>query len=211
MRRQLHEMGIPLPENLVLALMQTESGGVAGNTNKKSGASGLLQVMPNTLKWYDKQTGDNVTLSDMRSTSGGESQIRVGLWVLWQFWKSAYRYLRKRLEDIPVIELAKVADLFYVAGPGGARGHLDKCSMPFFSYAEAKFPRWNALPHPRNVFRRLPSDTVWNLDAISTGLEGELQRSIKTRNNAGILIIATLAVYWLYLRKRKTTNAKKEE
>jgi hypothetical protein len=201
----------PLPEDLVLATIHVESRGHPGSTNQKSGASGLMQVMPNTLKWYNQQTGDNITLEQLRSKDHGREQIRVGLWVLHQFWRGAHRYLTGRLTDIPVDELGRIADLFYVAGPAAAKKRLDKVEIPFYSYVAAKFPKWNALPHPRNVWAVLPPDTVWNTEAISKWLKGSVKQIKQTRNNV-LLLIAVIAIgYWYFMRKGKTDDKGKKE
>lgn len=199
----------PLPENLILSVIHVESRGYPGSTNPKSGASGLMQVMPNTLAWYNQQTGDNIPLDQLRSKTHPREQIRVGLWVMHQFWRGAHRYLTDRLTDIPVDELAKIADLFYVAGPGAAKKRLDKLEIPFFHYAEQRFPKWNALPHPRNVWKILPTDTLWNTEAISKWLKGGVKEVKKTKSTA-ILLIAAMAIgYWWFMKKGKS-NGKKE-
>lgn len=204
--RELSNQGIPLPADLVLALMHVESRGKAGLVNPRSGASGLLQVMPNTLKWYNQATGDNVPLSWLRSPSHGSEQIRVGIWVLGQFWRSAYRYLRDKVQDIPTEELARIADLFYVAGPGATRKRLDKVSVPFYSYVAAKFPKWNALPHTVNVWKKIPPEMQWDLAGLSKWLEGHLAKRKNQKNGIIMMLVITLAGYWLFLRKGKSND-----
>lgn len=210
-REEQSRLKSPLPENLVLATIHVESRGYPGTTNPKSGASGLMQVMPDTLKWYNQQTGENIPLDVLRSKSHGREQIRVGLWVLHQFWRGAHRYLTSRLTDIPVDELGRVADLFYVAGPGAAKKKLDQVAVPFYSYVAAKFPKWNALPHPKNVWAILPDDTLWNTEAISKWLGSSVDKIKQTRNSTLILIAVIAIGYWWFMRKGGTNDKKKED
>ena len=201
-RSELSKAKIPLPEDLILAVIDVESDGQPGLQNPKSGASGLMQVMPKTLQWYNQQTGSNIPLSWLRSDSHPAEQIRTGIWVLGQFWRGAYNYLSNRVSEIPTDELAKIADLFYVAGPGATRRRLDKLEIPFFSYVEQRFPSWNALPHPRNVWKALPSAVQWDTAGISNWL-GKAEKIVKrAREGAIFSILAIFVGYWLFLRKK---------
>lgn len=201
-RNELDRQSNPLPEDLILALIWTESRGKPGTVNPQSGASGLTQVMPKTLEWYNKQTGDSVSLDALRSKSMPLEQIRVGIWVLSQFWKSAYRYLKQRLTDIPVDELGRIADLFYVAGPGATQRRLDKLVVPFYDYVKSRWPTWNALPHVQNVWSQLPVDMPWNESSISKWLSSSDIISHKTRQGAIVMMVALIAGYWLFFRKK---------
>lgn len=207
-QEELSISGIPLPDDLVLALIWTESRGHPGSTNEKSGASGLMQVMPNTLSWYNQQTGNNIPLSTLRSTAKPREQIRVGIWVLGQFWRSAYRYLRDRLNEVPTDELGKIADLFYVAGPGATKHKLDKLQIPFYKYVAQRWPEWNALPHVLNVWSHLPDTVAWDLAELSKWLESSVVLSKKAKNGAIAAIAAVILGYWWFIRRK---NAKKEE
>lgn len=191
----------PLPVELVLAVIHVESRGTPGATNPKSEASGLMQVMPGTLEWYNKQTGDNIGLSQLRSKEHPRAQIRVGIWVMGQFWRSAYNYLKQRVDEIPTDELGKVADLFYVAGPGGAKKKLDQVDVPFFEYVAERFPQWNALPHPRNVWKTLPADLAWPVDEISKWLGKSVKKIKKARENIILLLMVIVLVYWWFIRR----------
>lgn len=199
-REEQSRVSSPLPEDLILATIHVESRGYPGTTNPKSGASGLMQVMPDTLKWYNKQTGDNIPLDQLRSKAHGKLQIRVGLWVLHQFWRGAHRYLSSRLTDIPIDELGKIADLFYVAGPGAAKRRLDKVEIPFFSHVAERFPSWNALPHPRNVWKALPSGTTWNTEGISKWLGGSVKAIKRTRDTAIVMLMLIAIGYWWFMK-----------
>ena len=207
---ELQRSGSPLPVDLVLAVIHVESRGFPGNTNAKSGASGLMQVMPGTLAGYNKATGDHITLDQLRSPNHPTEQIRTGVWVINTYWRSAYRYLNSRLTDVPVGELGKVADLFYVAGPAAARRRLDKVAIPFFHQVAQRFPTWNALPHPKNVWKVLPGNIQWDTGAISKWLQGNVRKVAKVERTS-ILILAALVVgYWFFMRKRGN-NGKKEK
>ncbi|MDD3380025.1 MAG: transglycosylase SLT domain-containing protein [Rugosibacter sp.] len=200
---ELARLNIPLPADLILAVIHVESRGHAGSTNDKSGASGLMQVMPKTLDWYNKQRGEIIPLVWLRDKQHAGEQIRVGIWVLAQFWRGAYQYLRDRIAEIPTDELARIADLFYVAGPGATKKKLDKLSIPFFSFVEQKFPDWNALPHPRNVFAKLPEPMIWNLSELSKWLETSVLRNRRAQMGAVAVLAAAGLAYWFLIKKGK--------
>ena len=209
---ELTRAGAPLPIELIESLIWVESRGKIGATNPHSGASGLMQVMPGTLTWYQKSAKDpSITLEHLRGAGidNARRQIRVGIWCIKQFWKSAYDYLKPRLGIVPVDELAKIADLFYVAGPGATRKKLDKINPPTFAQIEKTFPEWNALPHPKNVFS-YNAETGWNENAWDLmGIDKWLRGSpfITTIKNpisgflvAGILL--ALASHFLAIKEQ---------
>lgn len=201
---ELARAGVPLPRDLILAVIDVESRGAPGITNPKSGAAGLLQVMPGTLDSYNQaHPSAPVSLDELRSSAAvaAVKQIRVGLWVLASYWKSAYRYLAKRLSTVPIDELSRIADLFYVAGPGATRHRLDKLSTPSWGGLQAAFPNWNALPHPRNVFGKLEG-LQWPLEAIQDWVSTE--DSILEDPQKGLAVaVAGILVAWWLMRDRK--------
>ena len=189
---ELSAQNVPLPSQLILQLMQVESSGQPGLINPKSGASGLMQVMPGTLQDFNKRHGKNYTMADLqgKSDTAARRQIEVGIAVLATYWKGAYRYLTKRLGDIPIDELSRIADLFYVAGPGATKRRLDKLATPTWAAVQARFPKWNALPHPRNVFE-VPI-THWDLPSIEGWLEGPIRGILQDPKRGfavGVLIL----------------------
>lgn len=211
-KAELERTGIPLPADLILSVIHTESRGKPGLVNKKSGASGLTQVMPNTLQWYNEShKGAPVTLEELRSATeqAAVKQIRVGIWVLSRFWKGAFNYLSGRLGEVPIDELARIADLFYVAGPGATKKKLDKLDNPTWAAVEARFPQWNALPHPRNVFSRLEG-IQWPVDAISKWLKtGDLLSLNPTPEDGFVIAVLGILVAWYLLRGKGPNDGKK--
>jgi len=200
-RKELAAAEMPLPDDLVLATIWTESRGNAGSTNAKSGASGLMQVMPKTLEWYNRQTGSNIPLSALRSSSKPREQIRVGIWVLGQFWRGAYRYLKSRLKEIPTDELGKIADLFYVAGPGATKKRLDELEVPFWDYVAGRWPEWNALPHTRNVWSHLPESMEWDVTALGKWLKAGEKIVQRAKQGSIVILAAVICGYWWFFRK----------
>jgi len=200
---ELARSQIPLPRDLLLALIHVESRGRAGLVNQKSSASGLLQVMPNTLSWYNESHKANpVQLSELRSSGADAAvkQIRVGLWVLSRFWKSAYNYLSGKLANVPIEDLSHIADLFYVAGPGATRKRLDKLDYPSWAAVQAANPKWNALPHPRNVFAKLEG-LEWPTDAISQWLGSAGLFDDKPSAQDGFVIsLLGVLIAWYFIR-----------
>lgn len=215
-KAELARSGVPLPVELIEAVIWKESGGQIGNTNKKSGASGLMQVMPKTLEWYRRSAHDpSITLDDLRSTDPKDAakQIRVGIWVLKHFWQSAYAYLKPRLGIVPVDELARIASLFYVAGPGATRRRLRKLTTPTYAEVVKRYPTWEAIPYPQRLFAYRPdtgwAENSWDLVAIDKWLRSNpIIESIKTPIG-GVLIagvILALAVHFMKARDREHDN-----
>lgn len=194
-----------------MSLMIKESRGNAGAINQTSGASGLIQVMPDTLGWYNKATGSSIPLSTMRAGDENSAavQLRVGLWVLGRFWKSAYQWLQKRTgsADIPLDELVRWADAFYAAGPGKVQ-KLAKNLSP------TTWPAW-ATAHPTSTITAHGNyvwDTTreqrptWNLTAIDEWVKTAItpENGDGTISPSGGLLLALfIAVIGIYLLKGK--------
>lgn len=204
---ELASQGVPLPSSLILAVIKVESNGKAGIVNPKSGASGLMQIMPGTLKDFNQRHGKNYPISTLRSSSESDArkQIEVGIAVLAHYWKRAYKYLKNRLGDVPADELGHIADLFYAAGPGATMKRLDKLAVPTWAAVQNAFPSWNALPHPTKIFS-VPHQ--WNLDKIGSWLEGPLKKiggEISKDPKAGFAlgILVLMAAYYFMTKGKK--------
>lgn len=203
---ELIAQSVPLPLSLVLSVIDVESNGFPGLINQKSGAAGLMQVMPFVVDDFNKETGAKYGPSDMAGDTqqAAEKQIRVGVWILSKFWKSANRYLSKRFSSVPIDELAKIADLFYVAGPGATRKKLDKIDNPVFSSVEQNFPKWNALPHPRRVFDRFyNSGESFDLPSIQKWLTGDTSKIVIEPEEGAAIGIAVIAIAWWFIASKK--------
>jgi hypothetical protein len=197
---ELARVNSPFPRDLILAVIDVESRGKAGLLNPKSGASGLMQVMPGTLDDYNQRhPSDPVSLAELRSSSvpAAVKQIRVGLSVLSHYWRGAYHYLSDRWSHVPIDELARVADLFYVAGPGNTRDRLNMIDNPTWAAIQARFPKWNALPHPRNVFALLEGLT-WPTEQIAAWLDSPPSKfDPSPKQGLFISMLAILAAWWM--------------
>lgn len=204
-RAELKAQAVPLPKELILAVMRVESQGSPGLVNPKSGASGLMQIMPITLKDFNQRHGKSYTMADMQSTKNEAAikQIRVGIAVIAHYWKRAYQYLSKRFVNVPVDELAHISDLFYVAGPGNTIERLDQLSQPTWAAVKEKFPKWNALPHPTKVFKE---SHPWNVDRIGSWLEAPIQKIGKVakdpRTGFALGILLLMVAYHLMKGKK---------
>lgn len=202
-KSELDRQKIPLPVDLILAVIDIESGGKPGIVNKKSGASGLMQVMPVVVEDYNKAHPKNTTsLSKMRDHNFGVEQIRVGIWILGKFWRSAYKYLTGRLKNVPIDELMKIADLFYVAGPGATKKRLNKLEIPIWTNVLSRFPKWNALPHTQKAINKTEG-VSYKLDEISDWLDGTVG-GIDQQRGAGLamLIVAAGMLLLKYFQKK---------
>jgi hypothetical protein len=197
-RAELGLQSVPLPPELILAVIRVESNGFPGLVNPKSGASGLMQVMPTTLQDFNQRHGTNYTMADMQSESdsGARKQIQVGIGVLAHYWKRAYKYLSNRLPDtVPINEVAAFADLFFAAGSGATMKKADKLPVPTWAAMESAYPGWNALPHPKKV---LKEPKPWNVEAIGAWLEGPLKKIVKDpKTGFAVGILMLMLAYWL--------------
>lgn len=200
---ELQTQGIPLPVELILATIQTESGGIAGLTNKKSGASGLMQVMPVVVDDYNKSHSKKTSIERMRDPNLGQEQIKVGIWITGVFWKGAYNYLKKRIIDVPIDQLMKISDLFYVAGPGATRKKLDKIEPCTYENTVKNYTNWNALPHVEKLISHMEG-VSWNLEKIEQWLKGTVGKieDLVPSGGTGIALLALaiggyLATRWL--------------
>jgi len=204
--RELARYGYPLPVELVEAVIKIESGGVPGLVNSKSGATGLGQVMPVVLSDYCKANHCNWSIEDLKGSDDVSisRQISVAVWVLGRFWKSAYNYLSNRLEQVPLDELTKIADLFYVAGPGAKKKKLGRVSTPTYAALEQAFPTWNAFRHTQRLLKSIPSETQWQMASISEWLHGRgiIDKLKRDPATAGVIaVIALVAGSYLFFRR----------
>jgi hypothetical protein len=197
-KTELGAQSVPLPHELILSVIKVESNGYPGLVNPKSGASGLMQVMPGTLQDFNQRNGKAYTMADMQSKndSAARKQIEVGIAVLAHYWKRAYKYLSKRLPDtVPINEVAAFADLFFAAGSGATMKKADKIDPPTWAGMQTAYPGWNALPHPKKI---LADPKPWDVDAIGAWLDGPLKKIVKDKKTGFALgILMLMVAYWL--------------
>jgi hypothetical protein len=120
---------------------------------------------------------------------------------LQRFIRGAYHYLKKRLGEVALDDLIRVADTFYAAGPGTAKKRLNKLSSPTWRAIRAAYPKWDRVLPAELVWERSRGGT-WDLAAIDKWLESKLiEHKDKAIGGAilGLLIILAMAYY---LRKR---------
>jgi hypothetical protein len=204
---ELDRSRYPLPPELVLAVMKRESNGKVGVINSSSGASGLMQVMPIALKDYNQNHKLKYTMADLRSktSAGARIQVRVGLWILATFWRGAYRYLKKKLGEVALDDLARTADFFYAAGPGNARKKLDKIARPTYDAVKARYPNWDRIVPAQRVWDWVSTHGgKWELDAIDNWLEsGILAEKKKTMLGAALGLVLIAVAWWFFTKGTK--------
>lgn len=204
---ELDRSGYPLPPQLVEAVMYRESRGRVGAVNPSSGASGLMQVMPIALKDYNQNHSRKYTMAQLRAKthSAAQIQIRVGLWILARFWRGAYKYLKKRLGEVPLDDLARIADFFYAAGPGNSRKKLDKINRPTYDAVKARYPNWDRIVPAQNVWDYVGAHGgTWDLTALDKWLKGGviIDNKKTAMGAAGAIIIIAIAL-WLMQKGKK--------
>ena len=171
---ELDRIAVPIPPELPLSLIRWESGGQPGIVNPTSGASGLGQFLPIAVKEYNRFHSQKLTMADMRAKTdrGALLQIRATVWLIAHNWRLVNKYLRSRgLTQIPIDQLVKIADLYYGAGPGTTREHLDRVDPPTYEAAEANDPNFWAFGHANKVWRLADENgAVYNLPKIDRWL-----------------------------------------
>jgi len=190
---ELIRQGIPLPAELILAVIDVESRGVSGLVNPKSGASGLMQVMPITLRSYNNVHPLKFTIQDLRSKDNPVSQIRVGIWALGQYWRAAHAYLSQRLSSISMDELAKISDLMFAAGGESVRQKLNRLAVPSVAGLKETFPKWNALPHIQNVFDRVSPESISQV-ALNSWISTSAKSSVRYAGASDWIVKALIGI-----------------
>jgi len=201
---EISRIGVPLPADLPLAVMKRESGGVAGAVNPSSGASGLMQVMPIALQDYNQNHSQQYTMSQLRGKDSlsAKIQIRVGLWILQRFIRGAYNYLKKRLGEVALDDLIRIADTFYAAGPGTAKKRLNKLPNPTWTSVKSTYPKWDRVGPAELVWESAKS-APWDLQSIDQWLESNIQKHKKTAAAGAIAGLLIILVMWYYLKRKK--------
>lgn len=214
-RQEIEAGGYPFPPELFDSLVEVESNWKPGIVNPTSGALGLTQIMPITLKEYNKYHVPGFTRADLtgKTIESARKQIQAGLWVLGQFWRGAYNYLQPKLGTLPVDELVKIADLFYVAGPGATKRKLRTISPPTYDMLKAKYPNWVAFKHPTKVWNKTTArNPHWDLRAIDDWVSQGKPPIVAGFNGtivAFVLASLILSVGWSML-KSKTPQTEEE-
>ena len=197
--------------------MYRESRGEADAVNRTTGASGLLQVMPGTLDWYNQKTGNNISLATMRTPtmSAGAKQIQVGLWVLATFWRSAYRWMTRKNEtsDIPLDDMVRFADAFYAAGPGRVQEMGQRIDRATWELWKQRYPTSNINPHAEGVWQGTQEQNPqWDLPGLSAWLAGSIDIPDNGNDNGVIgedpgigLILGLLVILgaWYFMKGKK--------
>lgn len=177
-RAELENHKIPLPPEYIDALIGAESGGNVGQVNPSSGASGLMQIMPIALKEYNQRNKTNLKMSDMRGTDAAslKYQIRVGAYLLGMFWKGAYSYLHSRLSTVRMEDLAKIAQMFYVAGPNAAKKMLEPIEKPIYQNFLAANPDWKSRHYIDKIWKTAEKNgAAWDVPAIEAFVHGQIE------------------------------------
>lgn len=203
---EINTLGVPLPVEHLLAIMLRESGGSPGAVNPSSGASGLMQVMPIALRDYNQHHSHKYTMGQLRgkSASSAAIQIKVGLWILSRFVRSAYKYLKKRIGQVPLDDLIRVADTFYAAGPGNARKRLDRLTTPTWEAIKSAFPKWDRV-HPAELVwtRANEGGASWDLPAIDRWLESNLVVEKDKAMGGAMIGLLIIAIAYVILKRGK--------
>lgn len=203
--------GYPWPVEYILAIIQSESGGNIGEVNPKSGASGLMQIMPIALKQFNIDTKLGYTMVDMKGKDdqSARRQVRVGLHIVGYMWRQAANYLKKRVSHIVFEDLVQISQLFYVAGQGAAKKKIDEVVEPTFAKIADRFAGWSAIPYTKRIWSDTASlKPVWDLDAVerwiggSAGSGPDRPAIARTGKNGFLIGVLAIAIASFFLRDR---------
>jgi len=198
---ELSKAGYPLPAELILALIHRESRGAVGSVNPKSGASGLMQVMPIALKDYNQNNTPKYTMDDLRAKtdSAARIQIRIGLWIMARFVKGAFKYLKGKLGDVALDDLIKTAHFFYTSGPRRAREKLDLVMRPTFEEVKKRFPKWDRIAPAQGLWDFVGDEGgQWDIPAVDRWLESNILIEHKKTVSGAVIGLIALALFWQY-------------
>ncbi len=204
--QELKRARAPFPPEYVMSIIERESKGRAGALNPTAGDSGLMQVIPKSLRHYNNNHSRKHTLEQLRSSDRASAaiQIRVGLWILSQFTKSAYRYLKQRLPNVPVDDLMKVTDTFYASGPGRVKPKLDRIAKPTWDAIKARYPGWHRIEPAEFVWNfSKEGGANWDLPLMDQWLEGEIVVEDKTTISGALIGILIIMAAMMFFKGRK--------
>ncbi|MGQ0751866.1 MAG: transglycosylase SLT domain-containing protein [Betaproteobacteria bacterium] len=153
LKPRVSELG--LDEAWVYGLIRQESRFIS-DARSSAGASGLMQLMPNTARWVAKKLG----LKDWRWTQVTEIDTNVSLGTYY------LRHVYDVLDEHPVL-----ASAAYNAGPGRARAWRPGSAMEGAVYAET-------IPfnETRDYVKRVMANTSYYAHAFSQELQSLKQR-----------------------------------
>lgn len=144
-----------LPADLILAIIELESGGVAGRCSSAN-ACGLMQVKPSVVETYNRSHRP-ISFDRMRghNTDDARAQIAIGSWFLEVQLKNAHRMdpARAPWPEGPITPWQiHAADLAYARGPGAfqelrrranAAGYPDDIDG-WQTYRDRKWSTWTS-------------------------------------------------------------------
>lgn len=173
-RSEVERGGYPFPPEYPLSVCLVESRGYPGLVNPKSGASGLMQVMPITLKGYNRNNSPDIPLSHLRSKDHATAQMRVGLWVMGRYLKKGYAWISETNPNPPLSDLIKISDLMYVAGPNKIIRKFKAVSSRTYDNLVAHDPDWQPFDHPNKVWKWAAekNNPTWDMPAIDSWVSG---------------------------------------
>lgn len=215
MQEEISRGRYPFPLEYPLAVCLRESGGVVGNVNPTSGASGLMQIMPVTLGDYNKYNSPNISLFELRSPDprNAAKQMRVGLWVMGRYLKRGFEWIDETNPNPALSDLIKISDLMYVRGPAGVRDDFRGLTSRTFNDLVEYRPNYQPFAHPRFVWKwtMVNNNPVWDMNAIDKWVTGETQPpppeqppAIANTKTGFLTAIMILAVTSYFLQKNKS-------
>jgi len=183
----------------VLVLIDRESRGrPAAKSNV--GALGLMQVMPISLREYNRHHAQKYSLDQLSSSP--QVQVRVGIWILGKYVRDVAAYLRRRLGNVALDDLIRIADLWYATGPGNARPRLDRIK-PVWDVIASTYPNWDRVGPAQLVWSRANEEGAsWDLPAINGWLETAITENKQKTIGGAAIALVVVAIAWLYFSRK---------
>ena len=131
-----------IPPTVMLAHIKKESGGNPKAYNK-SGAAGLCQIKPITLKYFNDSTGNNYTEEDMLIPG---ANIKVGVFILNHYWNRVKTWFDSKNMEYDLADIVNIGAYAYLMGFKPVQNKLNELLQGGYTISwgtfHAQFPNW---------------------------------------------------------------------
>jgi len=120
---ELGGQGSSIPPELILSIIQQESGGSASAFNSGSKAAGLMQVKPIVVETFNSNNGKSYTAENMLEPA---KNLKVGIWLVRHNFKKCKEFFHDNGLTLTDYSLARLALLGYRMGWPATEAKLEK-------------------------------------------------------------------------------------
>jgi len=159
---------LPIPTELIMGLVDLESGGDPTQINPNSGAMGLTQLMPIAIKDYNQR--HKTTHSAASVMASPKLQLEIGVDIYAQYLRKAWRLLAGKV-PFNTRDIVSTALMCYVWGPGNVELFFKKIESPTWDFIQQNYHDSKAPKYARVVLSRAAElNPVWNDEALKSWL-----------------------------------------